>query len=86
MKVRGRLDSLFHALANPHVVRGGVVGPDVLGAGVFVEGVADGEVALGDDGAADATLVTLVFGRLMDDGVLGVLERRLAVADTAPPT
>ena len=53
---------------------------------MFVEGVADGEVALGDDGAADATLVTLVFGRLMDDGVLGVLERRLAVADTAPPT
>lgn len=63
----------------------GLVGADVLGAGVFLERVPDGEVAVGEDGATDLTLVALVVGRLMDDQVLHALHFPPAVVDGARP-
>lgn len=79
------LDGVFDRLADADRRGVGVVRTDVLRAGVFVERVADGEVALRDDGATDLTLVTFVLVRLVDDGRFDVLEPGLTVADCAPP-
>jgi len=78
-------DRVFDLFAPADFGRGGVVGTDVLGPGVLVEGVPDREVPVGDDGATDQTLDAVVLGGLVDDEVLDAVEGAAVALDRTFP-